>query len=160
MYLWLKLRYFSQGLRSTYLIFHFALPGSTARFHCCTAMSHYFGTTILVQRSCHPFLQLNTRGAEISAFIHATAEEVTVTCEQVAAEKIRARQKKCKRGKTTQKTQTRQKEKTTQIFCFVKGRGLNWLSKYQFLKCSIGGSQAAVVQFGCLVAQMGKISGN
>ena len=32
-------------------------------------------------RSCHPFLQLNTHDAEISAFIHATEEEATVTWE-------------------------------------------------------------------------------
>ena len=32
-------------------------------------------------RSCHPFFRLNTHDAEISAFVHATAEEVTVTWE-------------------------------------------------------------------------------
>jgi hypothetical protein len=34
-----------------------------------------------LQRSCHPFLQLNTHDAEISAFRHATTEEVIVTWE-------------------------------------------------------------------------------
>ena len=66
-----------------------------------------------LQRSYHPFLQLNTRDAEISAFIHTTIEEVTVTLgigrgrkNQDTAEKVqnKAKQpnkklKRCKKAK-------------------------------------------------------------
>ena len=65
-------------------------------------------------RSCHPFLQLNTHHAEISAFMHATTVSVTVTWEEVAAEKIRTRQKNSKRCKTTQKKKLKRCKKAKQ----------------------------------------------